>query len=947
MAAAMAPNGETVAFTLQGTVWTVPVAGGNATPLTDAMGDCHTPTWSPDGAWIAFQSFKSGAYQIWRVRVDGTNLEQLTYGVYDHREPHWSPTGDDIIFSSDRSGAYDVWSINLESRTLTRHSSEIAKASWPSYSPDGKQIIFLAEKQGLYLITLDEAETTLIFSGSDISAPAWTPDGGSLIFPRIGSATTKLQRLRLEDGVAEFLPSADVDIFPFRATWIGAEMVYTADGGIRRRMPDSEESNVIPFTAEVSLWRAPYEKRPFPFNETAAKEALGIRAPSLSPTGDVVVFSALGDLWLKPLGEPEQQLTNDHFVDLDPSWSPNGEQIVFASDRSGNMELWILNLEDGLSYQLTQSGLDLLYPAWSPDGSQIACFQVGRKNLWSNATLSLVDVSNGDIEIAHAPLFVPSRPSWSPDSRYLALATLKRYSSRFREGVSEIRIIDLGSGDKSLFSPMGHISMGPRGASGPSWSPEGDRIAFVQRGHLWQQRVASDGSPIGEPEPLTQSPGSCPTWGDKHRLLYIQNGRLYLLDNSDGSEVQLELSLTWVPEIPTATYAVHAGRMWDGIQDEYVSDVDIIIEGHRILAVEPHETRSFPVIDASAETVIPGLFDMHVHQHGVVGERLGRSWLAHGVTSVREVGADPYDALERKEAWASGSRPGPRLFFTGGMIDGARIYYGFANSVTSSQHQAWEMERAAALGYDLIKTYVRLPDADQKQITVSAHELGIPVTSHELYPAVSYGVDGIEHLGATSRRGFSLKQSALRIAYGDVKKLLAESGMYITPTLGGLGGMILHISLQPDVLTTPAYLSLVPENHRQSFENAYFRDSISQTRRLMVERQQSFITDLVAAGGKITAGTDVPFLPFGWSLHVELQLYVDGGLSPLNALRSATIWAAESTGADEDLGSLEAGKLADMVIVQGDPLKTIRDAWEVQRVIKGGVVYKIEDLLGP
>jgi imidazolonepropionase-like amidohydrolase len=230
------------------------------------------------------------------------------------------------------------------------------------------------------------------------------------------------------------------------------------------------------------------------------------------------------------------------------------------------------------------------------------------------------------------------------------------------------------------------------------------------------------------------------------------------------------------------------------------------------------------------------------------------------------------------------------------MIDGARIYYGLANSVTTSQHRKWEMERASKLGYDLVKTYVRLPDADQKQITIQAHEMGIPVASHELYPAVSYGVDAIEHLGATSRRGFSLKQSALRIAYGDVRTLLAESGMFMTPTLGGLGGMILHISLQPDLLTTPGYLKLVPKAHRQSFEAAYLQSTVTQTRRLMVERQQKFIRELLDAGAKITAGTDVPFLPYGWSLHVELQLYVDGGLTPFEALRTATSWAAESVG---------------------------------------------------
>src|SRR5690606_1562671 len=160
----------------------------------------------------------------------------------------------------------------------------------------------------------------------------------------------------------------------------------------------------------------------------------------------------------------------------------------------------------------------------------------------------------------------------------------------------------------------------------------------------------------------------------------------------------------------------------------------------------------------------------------------GKIWLSYGITSVREPGSDPYEALERKESWESASRPGPRLFFTGGLMSGNRVYYGLSNSVTESNHIRMELDRAKKLDYDLLKTYVRMPDSLQKVITEGAHAMGIPVSSHELYPSTKYNVDAIEHLAGTSRRGYSHLLDANFRSYEDVVQLIARSGINITPT---------------------------------------------------------------------------------------------------------------------------------------------------------------------
>ena len=157
---------------------------------------------------------------------------------------------------------------------------------------------------------------------------------------------------------------------------------------------------------------------------------------------------------------------------------------------------------------------------------------------------------------------------------------------------------------------------------------------------------------------------------------------------------------------------------------------------------------------------MPGLIEMHAHLDDGYGENFGRVWLAYGITSLRIPSINPYAGLEQREAFDAGRRPGPRVFLAGDPFDGARVYYPGGVSVTSDEQLDRELDRASALGVDFFKTYVRLPDRLQKRIVDFAHAQNKPVTSHELYPAVAFGIDGVEHLSGTSRRGYSPKLSA-------------------------------------------------------------------------------------------------------------------------------------------------------------------------------------------
>jgi imidazolonepropionase-like amidohydrolase len=283
------------------------------------------------------------------------------------------------------------------------------------------------------------------------------------------------------------------------------------------------------------------------------------------------------------------------------------------------------------------------------------------------------------------------------------------------------------------------------------------------------------------------------------------------------------------------------------------------------------------------------------------------------------------------------------VFLAGDPFDGARIYYPGGVSITSDEQLRRELERATALGMDFFKTYVRLPDRLQKKVVDYAHALGRPVTSHELYPAVALGVDGVEHLRGTSRRGYSSKLSATNRAYRDVIDLIAKSGMTLTPTIGIQGAFAARETGDRSLLFDPR-LALYPRPVVATLADMAAKEPLPELDRA-IQNYEGVLKAVAAAGGRIIAGTDSPIIPYGLGLHVELESYVHAGLTPFQALQTATINAARALGLENELGTIELGKRADLMFVGGDPLQDIRTTRDVRRVMRGGRVYTLNDLL--
>jgi Tol biopolymer transport system component len=939
IAAALSPDRTTLAVDLLSAIWVLPSAGGPALRLTGELQDATQPHWSPDGDVIVFQSFRDGTYQLWTVGRDGQGLKQLTKDDYDNREPQFSPDGKRIAFSSDQSGSNDVWLLDLATGVRTRVTKGDAEEGTPAWSADGKRIVCTVGDSAIDVVDVATRERTRLVAPTPdarVFGPALSPDGTRVSYVRFLGT-------RADVMVDDEVVASGEDLHAVRTSWISAgELLYTANGGIRRLRLNGTPRKV-PFTATVSIARPPWRRTVRDFTASGAQPVKGIAGPVVSPDGRKVAFRALNALWVMRIGHAPTRLADDGYFNSDPDWSPDSASLVYASDRSGTAALWHQEVKGGAPVRLTNRSGAQLTPRWSPDGTRIA-YQDENGATW------VLELGSGVVRQVLPAVLQPGRPSWAPDGGRIVLAANKPYSKRNGAGLSEVLSVDLETGTTRSEPVAHHRSIATRGDDGPVWTPDGKYFVCVMESTAWRVPVDATGRITGEPEQITTEVTDSVSVDGSGTLFYLSNGRLRKVAVTGGTPRTVPVGLSFRRPVAVGTTVFRAGALWDGRSSGLRRHVDVVVEKGRVTEVVPAgQGRGHKVVDVSDLTLMPGLIDAHLHWHmrgRQWGDRLGRLLLSYGITTVVSPGDPAYQMVETREALESGAKAGPRFFGTGDMLDGARVFWNFARPVVSASQLRLEMERADALAYDLVKTYIRLPAPLEAAATEQAHLRGMPVTSHYAYPQAAYGMDFMEHTGGGNRVGYSQTQTRLGRAYEDAIGVLTTAAMPVTSTL-----MNSSVLLADD-------RSLVDDERTKCFYPEWDYGALvakaeaaggpaEELNRALLAGGVDMLLRVQRGGGTVVAGSDAPLDDPAISLHHNLRAMVRGGFTPYEALRTATVNPVRRMGLGTRLGTVSVGAPADFVCVEGDPLSDIDAAARVRRVVVGGAGRTVATLMEP